>query len=672
MGKSNTPSSAKAANPSIKQFLSTASHKPSTATSNAKLLLGSKESTIAQPDVTTAKTSPTQHLTLTGLVTRSQKKIRLNSSATEIEESVPAFAPRGIAVKSKDSSTRPKPAGKSISDILRVNRKSTGNDSKSAHTKIQSKTSTTPKEQTKKEIAEEESRIDSTPPKTPPSNSVSTPTDGKPLSPFMMAIMGKRKRAEEDDLGPFDPFANSPPSLLSPNSPHVPRRTEFNSPIPRANVPATPAHLRYKPLLTSSPSSPSSVLLNGSANGANLPLPASYALLDKFFHALEFSVSFLRGRDQPAVFHKFRRPVENMSGRTFTIDHLEQIRSVFPEAYRYEACRTRLDGTEGGCRENAEAGDWVDSVRLEMVDYLKEKKMMEESGKEKDKEGNGNASENYDVKEGVGKVYQPWGDELVKRRLVFRERLVERVKKEHSKFLESISFQTRDEVTSELRAWHPKFDLEGVPEVERTPMPQVERRKSMVLEAKTVDSELKVGDKLKIVSSAAGEANGMDGSVTGKSEVGNDIEKAKKCDELVGLASGSCETDGEVKGPGTSKETTEDHNADVVKAQVATAAEEAAVETSKKPLSRAAALLARIRDKERRNEQELMYKPKHTPEEIRKRAMMSRMEEVAKEGPVIRIVKEVERKIPDLKQKVTAMLAAPTTAAGNVDNGKSK
>ena len=178
----------------------------------------------------------------------------------------------------------------------------------------------------------------------------------------------------------------------------IPSRTEFNTPTvsPSSSSPSTTL-IHYRPV---------------PIDGVILPLPASYELLDKQFSALETTASFIRGRDQPCVFHKIKKPVENISGRAFEWIHLERIKEVFPEAYGYTGCRIMLD----------EVGFRVDSVCLDMTDHASVGKSAPLLCDEK---------ETKEKKSDNTKLFIPWGEHLAKRREEFRRRLVDRVKGYH-------------------------------------------------------------------------------------------------------------------------------------------------------------------------------------------------------------------------------------------------
>ncbi len=80
------------------------------------------------------------------------------------------------------------------------------------------------------------------------------------------------------------------------------------------------------------------------------------------------------------------------------MEHLEQISTVFPEAYKFSPVKEVIDD---GCR--------VDSVTVEMLDTCEQK--TETDG-----------------------FFQPWGEQLRQRREEFHKRLVELVKVEHKVF----------------------------------------------------------------------------------------------------------------------------------------------------------------------------------------------------------------------------------------------
>ncbi|KAJ3193325.1 transcription factor [Irineochytrium annulatum] len=271
----------------------------------------------------------------------------------------------------------------------------------------------------------------------PPPPVVSTSTSATTAVTY--TVHSKRKSdcldARDEDI--HDPRDLPLASFTGPLTPRsTPAKTRAFSIVSTQN---TPAHARFQHLLTS-----------------RLPLPESHALLERLFAALDQSVSFVLARGQTATFERVRRPVENMTGRAFPMDRLEQLRAVWPGSYVWEPRRAV-----------GEDGRWVDSVCLMWP-------IEDVEGKDVGKRDGGRKAE--------------VGDEMVKRREVFNARLVARVSLEHKvrihfSFIRANTSQrflaTRNITVSndaKLKSWHADFDLSSVPEVERMPIPICEKK----------------------------------------------------------------------------------------------------------------------------------------------------------------------------------------------------
>lgn len=77
-----------------------------------------------------------------------------------------------------------------------------------------------------------------------------------------------------------------------------------------------------------------------------VPLPDHFETLDQLFSALEYTLLFMAGRDQTALFHTIKKPVENVCGHTFELSHLRRIKHVFPEAYCIDAAKATVQGSK--------------------------------------------------------------------------------------------------------------------------------------------------------------------------------------------------------------------------------------------------------------------------------------------------------------------------------------
>ncbi|KAK9687859.1 hypothetical protein K7432_014618 [Basidiobolus ranarum] len=134
------------------------------------------------------------------------------------------------------------------------------------------------------------------------------------------------------------------------------------------------------------------------AGKIELPLPEKFETLEKIFHALHHTIVFFKSQNLNCVYHRMKKPVENMCNRTFTLDHLAQIKTVYPEAFRYEALKYMHQGQR------------IESVLLEVDDA--EEKL-------------------YDNQTNIYETLKLAGSKLELRLKEFRRRLINIVKAEH-------------------------------------------------------------------------------------------------------------------------------------------------------------------------------------------------------------------------------------------------
>ncbi|KAJ3415063.1 replication licensing factor Cdt1 [Chytridiales sp. JEL 0842] len=386
---------------------------------------------------------------------------------------------------------------------------------------------------------------------TPPSRAAKIlESKSETLSPFILAIKGKRKMdaMENDPVTKEDRSTWAKMSIKSTNRPKVTATRHTFDTV--GNLPI-PAYKKYQPLVTP---------------GTNLPLPDSYNLLEQMFHALEYTLSFMRGRDQAAIFYKLKKPVENMCKRNFSMEHLAKIRTVYPEAYKYTAMKEIVDDKR------------VDSVRLEMHDVLDNK----------------NEVENDDAQ-----FFKPWGDQLRQRREEFHKRLVDLVKTEHKKFLSTLPYQVSED-DSYLRTWHPRFDLTTVPDITPTPLPTI----GLPTQKKVLTASTPSTPKQPTATP----------NVLTPSSVSNSTPNSTP------------------KTP-AAKESKESPSSD---------------STPTKAPSRAAALLARIREKEKKKVEETMFRSPHNAAVLKKKAMLCRLLEVGQ--AVIYFFKSSQKNVLPIKE----------------------
>ncbi|KAJ3117736.1 hypothetical protein HK100_000758 [Physocladia obscura] len=357
--------------------------------------------------------------------------------------------------------------------------------------------------------------------------------------------------------------------------------------------------------------------------------PSHILLLRRFFKSLESVLAFhTSSRDTAPTFHKLRKPVENITGREFTLTHLSQIIALVPKLYRLTPVRVRVD-------ESTEKTE--NSMILEMADDECEDGSL------------------------LAKVFK---EVLNRRAYVFENACIEYVRSEYRLYLEGVesfgddkdefkakinveneskSIEDRGEmkqrteenlgeklaempiVTKEKegeRKWMAKFDVETyVREIVGIVLPTVYDIR---------DAKLKLGNKADVekLSQSTGD---VASTRTGKD--GTSIDKS------FNTASVNLNSNKDIKLPDASAATSDvsPSNAavtDTVQSlnEVAESSESAPAQ----PISRAAALLEtkkkkeKIRAKERVKKESQKNIPTYSVEEMKRRSMITRLVEVGR------------------------------------------
>jgi chromatin licensing and DNA replication factor 1 len=76
---------------------------------------------------------------------------------------------------------------------------------------------------------------------------------------------------------------------------------------------------------------------------STLTLPQKYARLLEFFKGSDSIEKMLFNRDEICTFLKLKMGIQNITKHTFTIQHLAQIKTVYPEAYKYRQEKLFID-----------------------------------------------------------------------------------------------------------------------------------------------------------------------------------------------------------------------------------------------------------------------------------------------------------------------------------------
>ncbi|KAJ3155139.1 hypothetical protein HDU89_007329 [Geranomyces variabilis] len=373
-----------------------------------------------------------------------------------------------------------------------------------------------------------------------------------------------------------------------------------------------PAHQRFKHLLTPS---------------SKLPLPEHYLVLEKMFLGLEGSATISRARGERCIYHKIRKAVEYQCGRNFEMRSLAQIRTVYPEAYIYAHITTINRGVR------------VSSVCIDVPGEPKQAEPVSPSPKTPTSassvvRGGTLAAPILSAMDSPSmlRLANSAGNRMQHRRLEFHARLEKMVRTAHSEFLKTLDHSPAD-TDSELRAWHPQFDLDRMPEIEPADMPELREalpdfRSTAAKARSALEAEQKVAPSTPLLATPR------------SSKIVENTTEARINAQLATPPSKNMPA--------------------VMPAAPA------------KPKPGSAAILERIRERARKKAEAEMYGPrKDTPAEIRKKAMLSRLGLVAQ---ALNFIYSVESKnvlnVNDVVRRLANSLKASLSEAEALEHLK--
>ncbi|XP_041455717.1 DNA replication factor Cdt1-like [Lytechinus variegatus] len=237
------------------------------------------------------------------------------------------------------------------------------------------------------------------------------------------------------------------------------RRLKASKPLPKAvptiakkeqeSVPTVvPAFERYRHLIQAGPSS--------------LALPFRYRSLEEVFRCSDTVVSMLHNRSETCTFSKLKSGVQEMSRKNFELDHLKQIKTVYPSAYDMH-WRKSLSQQ----KSNSKDGNVHLILEANLADIpVGEPQNKDEAGGSLMKDlmqGNKNGSALFEK-------FTP--SMLIARKTLFHNGLVEIVKSHHKEYLASLTPPITSIPDNKLHRWHPKFPLDKIPEVPASDLPE--------------------------------------------------------------------------------------------------------------------------------------------------------------------------------------------------------
>nr|XP_040134944.1 DNA replication factor Cdt1 [Ictidomys tridecemlineatus] len=166
-----------------------------------------------------------------------------------------------------------------------------------------------------------------------------------------------------------------------------------------------------------------------------LVLPYKYQVLAEMFCSMDTIVGMLHNRSETVTFAKVKQAVQDMMRRRFEERNVGQIKTVYPESYRFRQERNIPTFKDGVKRSDYQ-------LTIEPV-----------------------------LESEAGSAPQLTASRLLQRRQLFSRNLVERVKEHHRAFLASLS-PPMAVPEDQLTRWHPRFNVDGVPDIEPAELPQ--------------------------------------------------------------------------------------------------------------------------------------------------------------------------------------------------------
>uniref|UniRef100_A0A3B4UUB1 Chromatin licensing and DNA replication factor 1 n=1 Tax=Seriola dumerili TaxID=41447 RepID=A0A3B4UUB1_SERDU len=264
-------------------------------------------------------------------------------------------------------------------------------------------------------------------------------------------------------------FTNT--TKVLPSSPRTPKRssTEFDlgAPLFSATADHSTAKKRrqaeeskpedkvffFSPLFTLSTEQPAYQRYHTLAQAAppGLSLPYQYKLLAEMFRSMDTVVAMLYNRCETATFAKVKQGVQDMMHKRFEESHVGQIKTVFPEAYTF-----RQEKNIPTFNSSIKKGSYQLTVEPVILSDQNEARPVLSASR------------------------------LLERRHIFHLNLVSIVKQHHKVFLSSLvpPVSVPDD---KLTRWHPRFNVDTVPAVQTSSLPQPPRTERLATAQEVLD-----------------------------------------------------------------------------------------------------------------------------------------------------------------------------------------
>ncbi|KAJ0066883.1 hypothetical protein NL108_004862 [Boleophthalmus pectinirostris] len=255
----------------------------------------------------------------------------------------------------------------------------------------------------------------------------------------------------------FLPTADTPPATTGPHP--ASQDEELKKTLARAKALAVKAQERKEKSKISKPAEPQSGELPAyqkyhtlaQAVPPGLSLPYQYKVLAEMFRCMDTVVAMLFNRSETPTFMKIKKGVQDMMHKRFEESHVGQIRTVFPEAYTLRQ-EKNIPTFNNGIKKG--------SYQLTVEPVIT-------------------------CDEGELRTTLT-ATRLLERRHIFHHNLVSLVKQHHKAFLSSLD-PPLSVPEDKLTRWHPRFNVDTVPPIPDSPLPQPPQTESLTTAQEVLD-----------------------------------------------------------------------------------------------------------------------------------------------------------------------------------------
>ncbi|KAJ1072869.1 hypothetical protein K5549_012095 [Capra hircus] len=167
-----------------------------------------------------------------------------------------------------------------------------------------------------------------------------------------------------------------------------------------------------------------------------LVLPYKYQVLAEMFRSMDTIVGMLYNRSETITFAKVKQGVQDMMRKRFEERNVGQIKTVYPGSYHF--------------RQERFVPTFKDGIKRSDYQLTIEPLLDQQAG---------------------SAAPQLTASRLLQRRQVFSQNLLARVREHHRAFLASLN-PPMEVPEDQLTRWHPRFNVDGVPDIEPAELPQ--------------------------------------------------------------------------------------------------------------------------------------------------------------------------------------------------------